>query len=114
VENIFKYYYHYLCLVQYNRNILILEAIGNLRMETSTFTKDIPTWLKNLKSFTFHGIYINFTEMKKIIPLEEGDFYLSPEGYKVFTEKYHLKRGYCCESGCRHCPYGYNKRTNRR
>ena len=34
--------------------------------------------------------------------LEEGDFYLSPEGYKVFTEQFHLKRGYCCESGCRH------------
>ncbi|WP_323756859.1 DUF5522 domain-containing protein [Roseivirga sp.] len=27
----------------------------------------------------------------------------------VFTEKYHLKRGYCCKNGCRHCPYGYKK-----
>jgi hypothetical protein len=26
----------------------------------------------------------------------------------VFTEQYHRKRGYCCESGCRHCPYGFN------
>lgn len=39
------------------------------------------------------------------------DFYYSPEGYIVFTEKYHLKRGYCCKSGCKHCPYGYNKKT---
>ncbi len=39
--------------------------------------------------------------------LEEDDFYLSEEGYKVFTEKYHLKRGYCCQSGCRHCPYDF-------
>lgn len=39
------------------------------------------------------------------------DYYLSPEGYKVFTEKYHLKRGYCCKNGCRHCPYGFNKKT---
>ena len=38
--------------------------------------------------------------------LKEGeDFYYTPEGYKCFTEKYHLKRGYCCKSGCRHCPY---------
>jgi len=44
--------------------------------------------------------------------LEPEDFYLSKEGYRVFTEKYHLKRGYCCEGGCRHCPFGYNKRTN--
>jgi hypothetical protein len=39
------------------------------------------------------------------------DFYYSPEGYIVFTEKYHLKRGYCCKSGCKHCPFGYNKKT---
>jgi hypothetical protein len=36
------------------------------------------------------------------------DFYYSEEGFKVFTEKYHLKRGYCCKNNCRHCPYGYN------
>ena len=47
--------------------------------------------------------------MKEIIPLEEGDFYLSEQGYRVFTEQYLLKRGYCCESNCRHCPYGFNK-----
>jgi hypothetical protein len=33
------------------------------------------------------------------------DFYLE-RGLVVFTAVYHLKRGYCCESGCRHCPYG--------
>ena len=33
------------------------------------------------------------------------DFYF--EGpYMVFTAAYHLKRGSCCHSGCRHCPYG--------
>ena len=32
------------------------------------------------------------------------DFYY--EGpYLVFTAAYHLKRGYCCNSNCRHCPY---------
>lgn len=39
------------------------------------------------------------------ILIEGEDFYLTPEGYRCFTEKYHLKRGYCCKSGCRHCPY---------
>jgi hypothetical protein len=43
--------------------------------------------------------------------IEGEDYYLSPEGYKVFTEKYHLKRGYCCKNGCRHCPYGYDKKS---
>ena len=45
--------------------------------------------------------------------LDPEDYYLSDEGYIVFTEKYHLKRGYCCKSGCKHCPYGYNKKTGR-
>ena len=39
--------------------------------------------------------------------LAPEDYYFSEEGYLVFTERYHLKRGYCCKSGCRHCPYGY-------
>lgn len=30
-------------------------------------------------------------------------------GLIVFTARYHLKRGYCCKSGCRHCPYGFKK-----
>jgi hypothetical protein len=38
--------------------------------------------------------------------IELLDFYLDPKtGYKVFTADYHKKRGTCCESGCRHCPY---------
>tara|TARA_B100000401_G_scaffold9306_1_gene6079 strand:- start:125 stop:301 length:177 start_codon:yes stop_codon:yes gene_type:complete len=40
------------------------------------------------------------------------DYYMSPEGYIIFTEKYHLKRGFCCKSGCKHCPYGYDKKTD--
>lgn len=45
--------------------------------------------------------------------LEKDDFYFSEEGYIVFTEKYLLKRGYCCKSGCKHCPYGYNRKTGK-
>jgi hypothetical protein len=26
--------------------------------------------------------------------------------YVVFTAAFHLKRGFCCGSKCRHCPYG--------
>jgi len=51
-----------------------------------------------------------FERQKKLAP---EDFYKSPEGYIVFTEKYHLKRGYCCKSGCKHCPYGYNRKTGK-
>jgi hypothetical protein len=38
--------------------------------------------------------------------LDPEDYYM--EGpYMVFTAAYHLKRGYCCGSKCRHCPYGH-------
>jgi hypothetical protein len=36
--------------------------------------------------------------------LNTEDFYYEGS-YLVFTAAYHLKRGYCCNSGCRHCPY---------
>ncbi|MFO0554945.1 MAG: DUF5522 domain-containing protein [Polyangiaceae bacterium] len=39
-------------------------------------------------------------------PLIEGEDYYVEDGKYVFTERYHLKRGSCCGSGCRHCPYG--------
>ena len=42
--------------------------------------------------------------------LEEGiDYYIENEMI-VFTEKYHKDRGFCCESNCRHCPYGFGEK----
>jgi hypothetical protein len=35
--------------------------------------------------------------------LPEDFYYEGP--YMVFTATYHLRRGYCCNSDCRHCPY---------
>ena len=47
--------------------------------------------------------------------LQPEDFYWE-KGKMIMTEKYHLKRGYCCKNGCRHCPYEYtryNKNTRK-
>lgn len=41
--------------------------------------------------------------------LQEGRDYYRESGYLVFTEAYLRDRGYCCRSGCRHCPYGFKK-----
>jgi hypothetical protein len=38
-------------------------------------------------------------------PLLDPEDYYFENGLMVFTAAYHLKRGYCCGSGCRHCPY---------
>ncbi len=39
--------------------------------------------------------------------IEGRDYYLNEKGLLVFTEKYHLEKGYCCGMACRHCPYHY-------
>ena len=40
---------------------------------------------------------------KKMIPKIH---YYTENGNYVFTELYHIQRGYCCGSRCRHCAYG--------
>ena len=39
--------------------------------------------------------------------VEGEDYYINEKGLLVFTSKYLLDRGYCCGSGCKHCPYDY-------
>ena len=43
--------------------------------------------------------------------MDEEDYYFNEEGLMVFTKEYLLKRGYCCESGCKHCPYGFKNKN---
>jgi hypothetical protein len=37
-------------------------------------------------------------------PENSEDYYMDGP-YLVFTAAYHLRRGSCCKSDCRHCPY---------
>ncbi|RZA09050.1 MAG: hypothetical protein EOP11_02960 [Proteobacteria bacterium] len=43
--------------------------------------------------------------------LKEGeDYEIEPgTGLLIFSAAYLKKRGACCESGCRNCPWGYKK-----
>ncbi len=38
-------------------------------------------------------------------PQPGRDYYTDELGRVVFTAEYHLRRGYCCGNGCRHCPF---------
>ena len=38
-------------------------------------------------------------------PLVEGEDYYIENGLSVFTARFLRRRGYCCDNGCRHCPY---------
>ena len=41
----------------------------------------------------------------EVAPLVENEDYYLDGALMVLTARYHLRRGYCCEQGCRHCPY---------
>jgi len=43
-------------------------------------------------------------DAEEVAQLAPEDFYFDGP-YLVFTAAYHSKRGYCCNSDCRHCPY---------
>jgi hypothetical protein len=36
--------------------------------------------------------------------IEEIHYYLE-NGKLVFTELFHIERGFCCGNKCKHCPY---------
>ena len=44
-------------------------------------------------------------------PLEKDDYYWDDRGFRVFTESYLLKRGFCCKNYCKHCPYGIRNKV---
>ncbi len=52
-------------------------------------------------------------ELSKIKELDKKYYYFASEGYIVFTKEYHLKRGYCCNNSCKHCPYKKNKKKTK-
>lgn len=39
------------------------------------------------------------------VPIVEGEDYYLENGLYVFTASFLRRRGYCCNSDCRHCPY---------
>jgi len=39
----------------------------------------------------------------------EGVDYYFENGLMVLTVQFLLKRGYCCDNGCRHCPFNEKK-----
>ena len=69
-------------------------------MTILTYQVSLPAQEVVVKSVSQDWIYQLWVEYIQ----RKEDFYWE-KGYKVMTKKYHLKRGHCCNSGCRHCPY---------
>ena len=48
----------------------------------------------------------------EVVSLVENEDYYLENGLMVLTARYLLRRGYCCERGCRHCPYQDSQQTD--
>ena len=51
------------------------------------------------------SIYTHMNTPDPAVPCPQQPDWYFENGLLVYTEAYHLKRGSCCGSGCRHCPY---------
>jgi Family of unknown function (DUF5522) len=87
----------------------------NIYLESRSFCVFEFPKIRNNKHFSKSGVLDLMEKISKnkkeatrngLLP---EDFYMTTDGFMVFTEAYHLKRGYCCKNGCRHCPYGFRK-----
>ena len=59
-------------------------------------------------NFDYRGILImSEKDDWPIKQLIEGIHYYKENDFMVFTERYHLARGNCCGSSCRHCPFDH-------
>jgi hypothetical protein len=99
------------CVVAYNdreagrESILVTDAL--IDQKTSS---DLPLSAKRGEGTclqTIHDIQLNPATGREACATiaQPGEFYFDTNGLMVFTAAYHLRRGYCCGSGCRHCPY---------
>ncbi|HRK27630.1 MAG TPA: DUF5522 domain-containing protein [Chitinophagales bacterium] len=52
--------------------------------------------------------------MKQPELIKNIHYYIDELGRWVFTAQYLTERGYCCQSGCRHCPYGFKKEQKKK
>ena len=48
---------------------------------------------------------INYTKNTNDKKLKKNKAFLDEAGYMVMTKYCHKKRGYCCGSKCKNCPY---------
>ena len=57
---------------------------------------------------TTKGPNVSIEDLHHLALCQDSTTYTDPvTGFLVFSELAHLKRGYCCGSQCRHCPYGW-------
>ena len=81
--------------------ILSLRLIANPDIWSYTHNQCLCTE----KASRIGGLSV-FSGLKSRMSFKEDvDFYYDENGLMVLTEAYLRRRGHCCHSDCRHCPY---------
>jgi diphthine-ammonia ligase len=83
---------------------------NKIEIEFGTNSKYKTYWFIEMQLAQTPSPSINNTSsLTTATNLIQGAHYYMENGLFVFTAYYHRLRGYCCKSGCRHCPYGFKK-----
>ena len=96
----------------YIRHYKFITSILILKKTQKEFIYDMSDLKIKENLYKISRLNKNYPRYDEIIKLhkeaidERNDIYIDPEtGFAVLTAEFLLKRGYCCGSGCRHCPY---------
>ena len=99
------------CLVEDIDNcpchVLVLSEPAKVFLKSSYLDCLCTECLIHINQQTQEALLHSFPTEKEM--LVEGLHYYKDGELWVFTEFYHLLRGYCCQNACRHCAYGFKK-----
>lgn len=86
-------------------SLLVVEASNNRQDKDMEKT---PPAILDLEDLAGRNEGSGFAQVHEEACRQGKLNYEDPEtGYSVFTELAHRQRGWCCGSGCRHCPYSH-------
>lgn len=77
----------------------------NEYLNSTNYTHVCPSCEVILKELKVRGQDYPFSD--SFGELQEGIHYSMEDNMVVFTELYHIAKGYCCENNCRNCAYGF-------
>ncbi len=94
-------------LSKLERDLPVKEAVA-LYMEKKRLTwanKTFKNARPRLDSFVKKHSSLSVDEAREEVLPRADEYYFNEDGLMVLKAKFLLRRGYCCENGCRHCPY---------
>ncbi|KAL7510346.1 hypothetical protein ACHAXN_012028 [Cyclotella atomus] len=86
------------------------EGKGWARVKFDSVAEDTSNFngVVDVEDLVTADVKYNYTKCHDDACKNGEDTYIDPKtGYSVFTELAHKRRGKCCGSGCRHCPYNH-------